>query len=154
MEDSEEDPAGFTEDDLYMGLIEALVGDAAPAGLAPIAASISVLERRIQVLAFERDRTRALMLTALSSRDTAHVERDAAFAARDAAVFDRDTHQAYANEVIGQARRVLDGQDRTVCMAMTLLERIDAAEHWFRSALQTSEVLGYLDFLARLTSDL
>lgn len=55
MEDSEEDPAGLIEDDLYMGLIEALVGDAAPAGLAPITASISVLERHIQVLAFERD---------------------------------------------------------------------------------------------------
>lgn len=41
------------------------------------------------------------MLTALSGRDTIHVERDAAFAVRDAAVFDRDTHRPYADEVIG-----------------------------------------------------
>lgn len=80
--------------------------------------------------------------------------KDVAFAGRDVVVSDRDAHQAYADEVIGKARRVLEGQDRTMRMAMTLLDLIDAAEHQFRMVPQTPEVLGYLDFLASLTLNL
>lgn len=127
--DSEENPAGLTEDEFYMGLTEALAEDTTPVGTAPTAASISELERRIQVLTFERDQARALMQTALAGKDVTFVARDSAFAARDAAVSDHDTYQAYAGEVIGQAQRILETQDRTVRTAMTLLGRIDAAEH-------------------------
>lgn len=53
MEDSEGDPAGLTKDDLFMGLTEALAGDAAPVGPTSTAASISELECRVQNLTFE-----------------------------------------------------------------------------------------------------
>lgn len=108
MEDSEEDPASLTEDELYMGLIEVLAEDTTPVGTAPTAASISELDRCIQVLTFERDQARALMQTALASKDAAIVARDSAFAARDVFVSDHDAHRAYADEVIGQARRILE----------------------------------------------
>lgn len=130
-----------------ISLTKALVEDVALAGSAPIIASLFELECHIQVFTFERDQARVLMQTALAGRNDAFTERDAA-------ISDRDAHRAYADEVIGQARRVLEGQDRIVRMTMTLLDRINAAKHRFRSVPQTLEVFGYLDFLASLTSNL
>lgn len=137
----------MAEGELYISLTEALVEDVVRTSSAPIIASLFELECHIRVFTFERDQARVLIQTALAGRD-------AAFTERDAAISDHDAHWAYANEVIGQAWHVLEGQDRTVRMAMTLLDRINAAKHRFRSIPQTLEVLGYLDFLASLTSDL
>lgn len=154
MGDPEDDPAEVTEDELFMGLTRILAEGGAFAVPTFTAASRSELERRVHSLTFKRDQARALMLTALASRDITYVERGATFVARDAAIVDRDAHQSYAKEVVDQARSVLDHQDGTVRTMITLLECIDAVEQELKSAPQTTKTINYFAFLVCLTLDL
>lgn len=126
-------------------LTEALAEDIVPASSSPPTASMAELESRMQVLTFERNQARALMQTAIAGRDVA-------FVAKNVAIADRDAHRAYADELVAQARRVLESQERTVHMATSLLDRI--AEYRLRTGPQTPEAINYLEFLASLTSNL
>lgn len=127
MEDLEDDHGEPLEDELFIDFIEALAGDA-PLPSGSMATLEAAVESRIRILNFERDQAQAVMTTALASRDIVYAGRDATLAGRNVAFADRDVHQDYAEEVIGQARRVLDGQDETVRTALILLGWVEAVE--------------------------
>lgn len=134
MEDLEGDHVELTEDELFTGLTEALVRDA-PLFASTLTTTLRFeLDRQVRSLTFERDQARALMWTTLARRDTAYAERDATFVARDEAFADRDAHRAYAEEVVGQARHVLERQDGTVRTTMTLFKCINTIEQELRFA--------------------
>lgn len=128
MEDPVDDPVGSAKEELFIRLTDALARDAPFSASTSIVASRAELKRQVRSLIFERDLAWALMLTTLTGRDTTFAERDATFVARDAAIVDRDAHRDYVDEVVSQARQVLEHQDGNVRRTLTLLRHIDALE--------------------------
>lgn len=154
MEDPDDYQEDQSEDELCMGLTDALARDAPHIVLTSSVMSRAELDCLVHSFTFERDQTRAMMFIALAGRDAAYAEKDAALTAQDAAIADRDAHQAYAEEVVGQARQFLDHQDGTIHTATTLLRRIEAMDQELRAVTQIVETISYLALLARLTFDL
>lgn len=123
-----------SESELFEGLMDALAKDASYIVSTSTAVSRAELDQRVHNLTFEYNTARALMLTALAGRDAAYVERDMAITARVATIIDRDAHRAYSDEVVTQARHILESQDNTIRMAMTLPDHVDMLERELRSA--------------------
>lgn len=122
MEAFEKEPTSLTEDELYGRLTKALAEGTISISSSSDVIPVDELESRVRVLTFERDHATTLMQSTLAGRY-------AAFAARDATITERDAHMVYSDKLVAQARRVLEGQEKVICMAIALMDRVEAADH-------------------------
>lgn len=90
----------------------------------------------------------------LAGRDTTYAERDLALTAKDVAAVERDALRSFVDDFADQAWVVVECQDGIFRTTLELLRRIDAVKQELRAATLTAETTGYLELLARLTSDL
>lgn len=122
MEAFEKEPISLTEDELYGRLTKALAEGTISISSSSDVIPVDELESRVRVLTFERDHATTLMQSALAGRYVA-------FASRDSTITERDAHMVYSDKLVAQARRVLEGQEKVIFMAIALMDRVEAADH-------------------------
>lgn len=96
------------KDEMFVDLTAILVSSTPSSAFTSAPPPREALERQVQLLTFERDQTQTLMLTALSSRDSVHLEWDIAWDTRDATIIESTALRSFIDEIIDQTRELVD----------------------------------------------